>query len=320
MRLRYLGALSVLALMVAVFTPPAQGQNVPGFVVESYATTTLPVELTFDQFGNLYTGVAGPDGSPLKVRKISPGGAPVVEYGIQGFYEPEAVVWDELGSVSGVPNSLLVFSADTGFATGSLFAILPNETVVPLLANQSQPRNVNSMEMDGTGRVIMGDDFPPPGEVFAYDGVTNNLLYTTTNSIGAVTVDKAAGYIYTAATDGVIRIHDLAGTPVADPFLAGTAGFASAIAVGPGSGPWGSDLYVIDRFTGELLRVDSLGTPTVIGTGFGNTTDDIAGDLTFGPDGNLYVSFIQRDEVIRVIPEPAGISLLALLGLAIRRR
>ena len=50
---------------------------------------------------------------------------------------------------------------------------------------------------------------------------------------------------------------------------------------------------------GELVRIEISGTQTVIGSAF---TD--ASDLEFGPDGALYVSEFNNDDILRVAAAP----------------
>ena len=72
-----------------------------------------------------------------------------------------------------------------------------------------------------------------------------------------------------------------------------------AIAVGPGSGAFGSDVYTVNNSNGELIRIDLAGNATVIGTGF-----DAVRDLEFGPDGALYASEADNDRILRIAPIP----------------
>ena len=95
-------------------------------------------------------------------------------------------------------------------------------------------------------------------------------------------------FIYTSALDGVIRIHDAAGTLIDDAFVTGLSTTMSApLVAGRGDALWGDDLYTVNRDTGELWRVDGLGNISVIGTDF-NNDDRILADLEFGPDGAMY--------------------------------
>ncbi len=78
---------------------------------------------------------------------------------------------------------------------------------------------------------------------------------------------------------------------------------------------------MVDRGPGNLLRVDPFtGANTIIGTGFGDIVNDMASDIAFGPDGAMYVSMFQRNEVLRIVPEPTTLSLLGLAALGLIRR
>jgi hypothetical protein len=86
---------------------------VPGFTVSTYATVTDPVNLSFDPSGVLYVGrdnygSGGGYIDAVKIHRIGVGGSPVVEYGASAIYDPDAVLFDAAGSLSGTPGSVLV--------------------------------------------------------------------------------------------------------------------------------------------------------------------------------------------------------------------
>lgn len=318
------GAISILFLGVTV----SWGQVVPGFIVEEYATVGGPVEMSFDPTGILYVGhdlsfSGGTSTDPAKIHRVGIGGFPVEEYGLATIGDPDAVLFDVLGVVSGVPGSVLVGGIDfPGSSMGSISAIFPDESIGTIYGPSADFKNVNAMEFDSMGRLIIVDnDGDTTGEVYVADGGAPTLLFTLPADNGSLTLD-ADDRIYTAAIDGVIRIHDSAGALVDDAFVTGlTLGTSAPMAVGQGGTIWGTDLFAVDRGTGELLRIDSGGSVIVIGTDFGGE-DRLAADLAFGPDGALYVSFLDEDRIIRIIPEPLTLTLVAvgLLGLLRRRR
>lgn len=114
--------------------------------------------------------------------------------------------------------------------------------------------------------------------------------------------------------DGVIRIYGSDGTLFNNAYATGL-GHAS-FEIGPGNTIWGSDVYAINSNNGQLLRFDSQGISTQVGCGF----TDLSSSLAFGPDGAVYVSIPTEDRIVRIIPEPATLSLLALGGLALIKR
>ncbi|HWN82193.1 MAG TPA: FlgD immunoglobulin-like domain containing protein, partial [Candidatus Udaeobacter sp.] len=123
----------------------------------------------------------------------------------------------------------------------------------------------------------------------------------------------STGRIYTSTFDGKVRIHAADGSVVSDPFLSGLGNRLLPIALGNG-GPWGTDLYTVNQFTGELIRANAFADTTVIGTGF----DGFLIDFEFGPDGALYVSDLGLGRIWRIAPTTTDVAAVpAALGLRI---
>jgi hypothetical protein len=55
------------------------------------------------------------------------------------------------------------------------------------------------------------------------------------------------------------------------------------------------------RVADELLAIDSEGTISVIGTGFAQFSQ-----MTFGPDGYLYLAEEHNNQILRLVPECLG--------------
>jgi hypothetical protein len=317
MRIRCRGLLLSLAASAFVTLPAVAVPIVPGFTVEHYADVTDPAELTFDPAtGNLYVGrdASGSGGSQaeaVKIHVVGPGGAPVAEYGDTAIPDPDSVLFDTTGAISGVAGSVLVAGRDGN--EGALRAIHPDQTTHLLFHSGSGLVNPNGLKFDSTGRVIIADNLGP---VAASTGGNPTILFNLGGVNGTIAID-ANDNIYTDGPDGVIRIHAADGSLLNGNFYTdpnpGPGGFQ--LEFGPGGPLWGDSLYAISRDSGELIRFDSLGNPTVIGTGFGGPGGPTAPDLEFGPDGALYVALFSEDEVIRIIPEPTSLALLGI-GLA----
>lgn len=326
MRIRIRGLL--LAALAAPFaaTPALAAPIVPGFTVEHYADVTDPAEMTFNPAtGDLYvgrdnSGSGGSQAEAVKIHLVAPGGATVTEFGDTAIPDPDSVLFDAAGDVSGVPGSVLV--AGRQVAEGALRAIHPDQTTTLLFHAGSGLVNPNGLKFDSTGRVIIADNVGP---VAFSTGGNPTILYNLGGVNGTIAID-ANDNIYTDGPDGVIRIHAADGSLVNGNFYTdpnpGPGGFQ--LEFGPGGPLWGDSLYGISRDSGELIRFDSLGVPTVIGTGFGGPGGPTAPDLEFGPDGALYVSLFSEDEIIRIVPEPGSLALLGIgLGAALycfRRR
>lgn len=315
------GVLGLLGTLHAVAAP-----IVPGFTVEHYADVTDPAEMTFDPAtGTMYvgrdrSGSGGTAADPVKIHVVAPGGAPVAEFGDTDIPDPDSVLFDADGAISGVAGSVLVAGREGD--EGALRAIHPDQTTSLLFHVGSGLVNPNSLKFDSTGRVVIADNL---GEVAFTTGGNPTILYDLGGRNGTIAIDTNDD-IYTDGPDGVIRIHAADGSLVnanfyTDPDPA-EGGFQ--LEFGPGDALWGDSLYGISRDSGELIRFADDGTPTVIGTGFGGDGVTAVSDLEFGPDGALYVSFFSDDEIVRIVPEPASVALLGisvgLAGLLIRRR
>lgn len=320
-RMTLAGVLGLLGTLNAAAAP-----IVPGFTVEHYADVTDPVEMTFDPAtGTMYvgrgnSGSGGSEADAVKIHVVAPGGAPVAEYGDSDIPDPDSVLFDADGAISGVPGSVLVAGREGD--EGALRAIHPDQTTSLLFHVGSGLVNPNGLKFDSTGRVVIADNL---GEVAFTTGGNPTILYDLGGRNGTIAID-ANDDIYTDGPGGVIRIHAADGSLVnanfyTDPNPA-EGGFQ--LEFGPGDALWGDFLYGISRDSGELIRFADDGTPTVIGTGFGGDGVTAVSDLEFGPDGALYVSFFSDDEIVRIVPEPGSVALLGigagLIGLMIRRR
>lgn len=285
----------VTALVIA--TPgAATGQPaVPGFTVETYATA--PVHqiswISFDEStGTLYAGRDGSSsGEPLRIYRVGPGGMPIEEYGDEIIADPDTVLFDAAGIISGVAGSVLVGGSVNG-GTGKVSAIRPDETITTIW-ELSSLINPTEMAFDSTGRVLVGDNSTGTVQVSA-TGETPSTLFTIPSGPVSLAVG-GADRIYTVAFgDRVPRIHNANGSVFMDPFIDLPGSFLASVVIGPGGLPWGRDAYFIDKAAGELLRVNDASEITVIGTGF-----ETYGDTEFGPDGALYV--VDNDSVSKII-------------------
>jgi len=129
--LRLTFGLAVALLLVA----SARGDAVVlGYSVQVYASVTDPVRLAFDPSGNLFVGRdkvgsgSPSNGDPVKIHRVAPGGSPVVEYGNAEISDPDSVIFDESGMISGVAGTVLVGGSGEPYGNGQqLVAIHPDE-------------------------------------------------------------------------------------------------------------------------------------------------------------------------------------------------
>jgi len=272
---------------------------VPGFGVTVYSAVPGPVGLAFDAAGNLFVGRDVPGGSGTEARKIHrvpPGGGAAVEFGPSALPDPDGVVVDLDGSLATAPGSVVI-SGDVGGGNGQIVAIrpdlVPDMSLVTLHPASGVLVNPGAMRRGRDG-LLLADagasaifEFLPPGPPV--------VLVDSPSPPAFLAVD-ADGRIYASHADGTIRQYDADGAPLNAALLTGL-GPGAALAVAPG-GAFGSDLYVLDGASGQLLRVAAGGSSEVVGTGFPAGH----GEIEFGPDGALYVASFDAGQVLRVAP------------------
>ena len=243
--------------------------------------------------GILYVGRGGPSGDPEKIFRVGSGGSPVEEIGERAIHDPDAVLFDADGTISGVPGSVLVAGL-LNQNSGHITAVQPDGTVEQIFSSSSYS-NPAEMQFDRTGRLVFIDCFG--NAVFATGAKDEepSLLFELPNSPAATAVDPLDRIYTICLQDRTIRVHDTDGNLLDDSFYTGVVPWALAIGCG---GSWGSDLYAVSASTGDLLRFSlSSGEPTVIGRGFGNVFD-----FAFGPDGRMYVIEEYGTTVVQICP------------------
>jgi hypothetical protein len=263
----------------------SQGQIVlptvcAGFSVGVYSNVVEPMKLSFGRDGTLYAGRQ--PGS--RIHKVAPGGGKSVEFG-PPMNDPDAVLVDAMGTISGVSNSVLVGGL------GVLGAIFPDGTARVIF--NSGFADIDDMKFDHQGRLIFSDDLP---QVLVSTGGTPQVLFSVPSRPGSIAIDDN-DRIYVALVDGTIRIHNADGSVANSAFASGLAGLDTYLAIGPGGTGFGKALYVLNG--SDLLRFDEHGAASKIGSGFSIGPASGTG-FVFGPDGALYVSEHTYNRVLRI--------------------
>lgn len=252
-----------------------------GFHVSIYANVPQPMKLSFAPDGALYVGRQG--GSNDRIHKVDPCGGSVSEFGPPQS-DPDAVLFDAFGRISGVPNSVLVGGG------GILAAIFTDQTSTVIF--NSGFADVDDMKFDHRGRLVFSDDLP---RVLVSNGGPPTVLFSTPNRPNSIAIDDN-NRIFLSIADGTIRIYNANGTVADNAFATGLAGFDTYLAFGTGEG-FGKALYVLNGT--ELLRFNNRGDATRIGSGF-NIGPASGTGFVFGPDRSLYVSDYANNRILRI--------------------
>lgn len=250
-----------------------------GFHVSMYAQVPNPEKLSFAPDGALYVGSGG-----NQIHKVDPCGGSVSEFGPRQV-DPDAVLFDASGRISGRPNSVLVGGG------GVLTAIFKDQTSAVVF--NSGFADVDDMKFDHRGRLVFSDDLP---RVLVSKGGPPTVLFSTPNRPSSIAIDDD-NRIFLSIADGTIRIYNANGTVADNAFATGLAGFDIYLAFGPGEGGFGKALYVLNGT--ELLRFSKRREATTIGSGFSIGPASGTG-FVFGPDKSLYVSDYSNNRILKI--------------------
>lgn len=281
-------AVLVATVALQLTSASAPAQVVPGFNVETYAGSVPgPVFLSFAPDGTLYCGrnpsTTG-NVTPQLLTRIGIGGAPVTNWGMAPTPDPDPVVYDVEGIVSGVPGSVLTGGVKISPNTGSISAVRPDQGVVELWVS-TQWTNPSEMKFDHRGRLIFAD-LGSRALWVSNAGEPPSLLTQFPADIDpshlAIAPDNR---LFVADLGGRIHIVDEDGTLLQSPFA--TLPARSSIEFGEGAS-FGTDLYALTVPGGTLYRVAGNGSFAQIGSGFSGFPFDLA----FGPDSRLYLSHL----------------------------
>lgn len=255
-----------------------------------YATVPEPIGLDLATDGTLFCGRNSGDGAAaFKIYRVAAGGWPAGEFGNAPILDPDVVIVDAAGSVSGTPGSVLVGGVYSNpLQQGMISKIAPDGTVTALFGPSTDFWNPTAFAFDGPGRLLFTDF--NQGRVLVTTGGSPTLLFNLPQA-HYLAIDAAGRIVVSSDAESRLRLYTSSGALSNANFAAVRAG--SPIARGPG-GSWGTDLYAVSS-GGYLLRLDPAGNSTVVGSGFASVTY-----FTFGPDAAMYASELGSDRVYRI--------------------
>ena len=288
-------------LLALALTLPLAGALAQPFVTNHttsiYALVPDPLALSFGADGALYvgrdaSGSGGSSGAAVKIHRVAPGGAPVTEFGDTAISDPDALIVDLAGAVSGTPGAVLVGGVHDNGSTGKIVKIAPDGAVTTLFAPSATWWNPSDFAFDPSGRLLITEI--NNGRVLATTGGTPTILFTLANA-HRLAVDALGRIVVSTSSGTQLRLYTSEGALSNANFAAVKA--SSPVVRGPG-GEWGTDLYAIAP-NGNLIRIGLDGATNVVGGRFLMASGTALPGLAFGPDGALYASDFEADRIYR---------------------
>lgn len=285
--------------------------NVPGAITTTYATPTHPKEIDFSSGGTMFTGreeCGGCTTDSTNIWRIGIGGSPVQQIGTP-IQDPDSVVVDRSGTISGTPGTVLVggyANSGAGVVKMIMQSGPQSNQVSILLPPTNTLRNPTGLTFDRFGRLLVADgggftnpSYPDTGNW----GMISNGSFIKLNTNGParpnhLAMDISNRIVVAAENERNLWLFSSNGMFISSNFVSGVqsgsqAGCQLASANG---GFWGTSIYVING-TGNLLKLDLAGHTNMVGTGFDNATG-----LKFGDDGSLYLSEYANNRILRITP------------------
>ena len=277
----------------AAFAQPV----VTGYATSNYAIVADPLALSFTADGTLFvgrdaSGSGGNSADAVKIHRVAPGGSPVTEFGSLTISDPDALIVDIVGTVSGTPGAVLAGGVHNNGSTGKIAKIAPDGTVTTLFGPSSTLYNPSDFAFDQSGRLLISEI--NNGKILVSTGATPAVLFTLANA-HHLAIDAQNRIAVTTNSDTQLRLYASTGVLANGNFA--TVKASSPLARGPG-GWWGTDLYAVAP-NGNLIRIGIDGATTVLGSDFVMASGAVIPSLAFGPDGALYASDFEADRIYR---------------------
>lgn len=283
---------SIVATLLLLPLGAQAAPVVTNFTTSIYAVVTDPLAISFAADGTAFvgrdaSGSGGGTGDAVKIHRIAPGGLAVTEFGNLAISDPDALIVDVAGTVSGMPGAVIVGGVHPGGATGKLSKIDTNGAVTTWWGPNTDLLNPSGFAFDQSGRLLITEN--NNGRVLVTTGAAPTTLLTLARA-SRIAVDSWNRILVNTSGSTTLRLYSSSGVLSNASFA--TVRADSPLARGPG-GPWGTDIYAVAP-NGDLIALSLDGQTNRVGSGFA----DISA-LAFGPDGALYASQFNADCIYR---------------------
>lgn len=265
------GCTAVASQAVVVNTLPAAAANGPLPTISTFASSTTPRGLAFDNAGNLFVAEQG--GS--RIRKITPGGT--ITLFKTGLSSPQALFFD-------ISGNLYVSS------TTDIKEIAPNATITATYTSLSNPYG---LQVDGSGKIYLAER--NTGLIKTITGGVVSTFASGLSSPAGIAFD-GSGNLYVAEQISAGTVKKISPGGIITTFATGlNSPYGLAF---DGSG----NLFVAESsITRAIIKVAPDGTKTTYVTLSNNPQY-----LAFDNAGNLYVS--NGNAINKIVPPIANIT------------
>ncbi|MDX2117922.1 MAG: GC-type dockerin domain-anchored protein [Planctomycetota bacterium] len=275
-----MAALACLAVASTASAHPA----VAGTRTTIYSTVPVayrPYTASWDAQGRLYLGSDNNATSGEFLRRVPAGGGPSEVFADSRIFDPDGILVDVNGTITGVAGSVLAASG-TSSGGGQLSRIDPDGSVSLFLSQGSELNNCDAMVVDANGTIYI--NVPGNRTIARRTAGTFSTCITLGATDGGVLAIDDNNKLWVGCGDGAVRRYALSGaTPVLDlvvPIGSSAAGLGYC-----GGGVFPKGVYAVNRSSKLLYRIADDGSTTIVGTDFPSG----AYSLAFNEHGDLIV-------------------------------